>query len=221
MLSLQLREKLLSLSTPLLVDARVRLGLSESHLDPGIRPAVPFTRMAGTAVTVRLEMATDEFPADLALLADTYESQSLESYSIMVIQVPEELRGYGIVGEGGATLARAHGFVGALIEGAARDSHDLRDMKFPVFSRMIAPGYIHGKALAVAANEPVVIGARTIYAGDVVVGDNDGVIVVRPEELSDVVAKAQAIREWEHGVNAAFAAGQSAKEALAVGGEMP
>lgn len=46
-------------------------------------------------------------------------------------------------------------------------------------------------------------------------------IVIRPEGLSDVVAKARAIREWEHGVNTAFAAGQSAKEALVAAGEMP
>lgn len=221
MLSSQLHEKLVSLSTPLLVDARVRLGLSESHLDPGIRPVVPFTRMAGTAVTVRLEMATDESSADLTLLTDTYESQSPESYSIIAIQVPEELSGHGIVGEGATTLARAHGFVGALIEGTARDSHDLRKMNFPVFSRLIAPGYIVGKASAVAANEPVAIGGRTVNPGDIIVGDNDGAIVIRPGELGDIVAKAQAIKEWEHRILPALAAGQSTKEALAAAGPMP
>ncbi len=78
-----------------------------------------------------------------------------------------------------------------------------------------------GKTSAVAANEPVVIGGRTVYSGDIVVGDNDGVIVIRPEELSDIVAKAQAIKEWEHRVHAALATGQSTEEALAAAGPMP
>ena len=104
MLSSQQYEVLQALSTPLLADARVRLGLLESHLDPGIRPVVPFTRMMGTAVTVRLEMATDESSGDLSLLRDTYASQAPGSFSIIVIQVPEQLHRYGIVGEGAATL---------------------------------------------------------------------------------------------------------------------
>jgi regulator of RNase E activity RraA len=57
MIDADLLNTLSSLSTPLLVDARLRLGLPEGDLDPGIRPVVPFSRMVGTAVTVRLEAA--------------------------------------------------------------------------------------------------------------------------------------------------------------------
>ena len=221
MLSAQMREKLLDLSTPLLVDARDRLGLPESHLDSGIKPVVPFTRMAGVAVTVRLEVPTDASAADLTLLSQTYESRSPGSHSIIAIQVPEELHGQGIVGEGAATVAGMHGFVGALIEGAARDSHDLREVGFPVFSRAVSPGYIVGKVSAVAADEPVIIGGCTIHSGDILMGDNDGVVVVRAEELEDVVARAKAIKEWEHRVHAVLAAGKSSAEALSAAGPMP
>ena len=221
MLNSQLREKLESLSTPLLVDARVRLGLPESHLDPGIKPVVPFTRMIGRAVTIRLKVENDPSLADLTPLTDLYEAQSPGTWSIIVIEVPEELHGRGIVGGGAATLARSHGFVGALVEGTARDSHDLREMDFPVFSRSVAPGYIMGKTTAIDANEPVVIGGRTINSGDIIVGDNDGVIVIRPDELDDVVAKALAINEWEHSMHSAFAAGKDSIEATEISGPMP
>lgn len=221
MLNPGMRGTLLSLSTPLLADARRRLGLPESHLDPGIRPVAPFSRMAGTAVTVRIEAAAHEDSADLTLLIDAYESQPESSCSIIVIQVPTELHRYGIFGGGSATLARRHGFVGALVEGGVRDTHDLLAMEFPTFSRTVTPGYIVGISSAVALGEPVLVGGRTIHSGEVIVADNDGVIVVRPDELGDVAARAQAIQEWEHRVHSLVAEDRSHKEAGEAVGPMP
>ena len=215
------RNTLLSCSTPLFVDARVRLGLPESHLDPGIRPVVPFSRMAGTAVTVRLEVAPNEVSTDLTPLVHAYESQYESSGSIIVIQVPAELHGDGTFGEGAATIARRSGFVGALVEGAVRDTLELQEMRFPAFSRTIAPGYIFGKVSAVAVGEPVLVGGRTIHAGDVIVADNDGVVIVRPEELDEVVARALAIKGWEHRMLSLMADGKSTKEAEEHAGHMP
>jgi 4-hydroxy-4-methyl-2-oxoglutarate aldolase len=221
MLSANLRESLLLLSTPLLADAKVRAGLPESHLDAGIRPVVPYSRMVGTAVPVRLEVAHDEASADLTLLSRAYESGGSTSYPIMVIQVPPELHGYGVFGEGSAIFARARGFVGALVEGAARDSHDLRALAFPTFSRVIAPGNIHGKATAVALNEPVVIGGKTVFPGDVIMADNDAVVVIRPAELEQIVSRAQAIRIWEARVHESLADGHDHKAAIKMAGPMP
>ena len=217
----KLRESLLSLSTPMLVDAMVQEGIPESYLDAGIRPIVPFSRMVGTAVTVQLEVARDESAAEMKLLSRAYQSGPGTNYPIIVLQVPVELHGYGIFGEGAATCAHAHGYVGALVEGAARDSHDLRGMDFPAFSRTIIPGYIMGKASAVALNEPVVIGGRTIHSGDVIVGDNDGVVVIRPEKLEDIVARAQAIKNWEVRGNKRLAEGMSFEEVDELTGPMP
>ena len=211
----------MSLSMALLADARVRLGLPESHLEPGIRPVAAFSRMVGRAVTVRLEVARDKDSADLALMRQAYESGADSFGSIIVIQVPVELHRYGIVGEGAATWARQRGFVGALVEGAARDTYELREMEFPVFSRVVSPGYIVGKASAVALAGPVLVGGRTIHEGDVIVADNDGVIVIRPAELDDVAARALAIKEWEGRVLAMLADGGTHEDAVQAAGPMP
>ena len=220
MLDEKTRNTLLSLSTPLVTDARIRLGLPERHLDPAIRPVVPFSRMAGSAITARLEVA-DEAEADLAPLIQEYESQEEGSFSIIVIQIPPELHDQGIFGEGAGTLARRNGFVGALIDGGVRDTHELRDMEFPAFSRTIAPGYIVGKCSAVACGEPALIGGRTVNAGDVILGDNDGVTIILPEELEDVVLKAQEIKQWEHKFISGIADGNSAEEMSKIAGPMP
>lgn len=221
MLDAKLQHTLLSLSTPLLADSRVRLGLPETHLDPDIRPVVPFSKMVGTAVTVELEMAPDEEAADLSLMKEAYAFPGESLCPIIVVQVPEEARGYGIVGEGAATVARAHGFVGALVEGTVRDTHELQEMDFPVFSRTISPGYIVGKVSARVIREPVVVGGRTICDGDIIVADNDGVIVVKPEELEAVTALATAINEWEHRVFHQLVAGKNMDEAAELAGPMP
>ena len=217
MLDPQVRKQLLSLSTPLIADTRVRLGLPECHLDTAIRPVVPFSRMVGMAVTVLLEEA--EKKDGLQPMVRAFESAT--SNSIMVIQVPSALHGHGIFGEGSATLARRNGFVGAVVDGAVRDTPALRDMQFPAFSRTVSPGYIVGKCSVVAIGEPVTIGGRTIHAGDVIMGDNDGVVVLRPSELAEVVARARAIDKWEQQLHRALAEEKSVEEARKLAGPMP
>lgn len=221
MIDADLLNTLSSLSTPLLVDARLRLGLPEGDLDPGIRPVVPFSRMVGTAVTVRLEVARDETSADFGLLTQAYESGRGSLASIIVIQVPEELGRYGIVGEVAAVRARARGFVGALVEGAVRDTDDLRRLKFPVYSRTIAPGNIGGKVTAVDISGPVHVGGRAIHPGDLIVADNDGVVVIRPDRIGDVVAMAVAIKGWEGRLSRVLAEGIGYDEAAERAGPRP
>lgn len=158
MLDAGTRNALLSLPTPLIADAWVRLGLPESHLDPAIRPVVPFSHIVGAAVTALLQVAEDEASADLQPLSEAYELRWESSFSVMVIQVPTELHSYGIVGGGAATRAVRNGFSGFLVDGASRDTEELRRMEFPVFSRKVAPGYIVGKSTVKAIGHPVVVG---------------------------------------------------------------
>ena len=139
----------------------------------------------------------------------------------MVIQIPRSLHRHGIFGEGAASLAKKHGFTGALIEGAVRDTPDLAKMGFPAFSRTVAPGYIVGKSKVAAANRPVQVGERTIHPGDVITADNDGVIIIRPNELELVIAKAEAIKEWEQQVHRALDNEADYQKVLRQAGPMP
>lgn len=217
MLTPERRETLLQLSTPLVADAMDRLGLPERVLDPAIRPVVPFTRMAGTAVTVRLISQADPAKANLEIYTQAFKAGEEVCCPIMVVEVPRAYHHQGIFGEGAATLGRQHGFVGALIEGAVRDTHDLQRMEFPAFSRTTGPGYICGKVEALSRGEAVCIGGVTIAAGEVIFGDHDGVVVIAPDHLDAVIEKAKAIQHWEHEVHRLIAAGRAEDEA----GPMP
>jgi 4-hydroxy-4-methyl-2-oxoglutarate aldolase len=209
MLDLKVRDILKSLPTPFLVDAMSHEGLPERHLDVGIRPATAFSSMVGSATTVKLRLASNDVPGDLMELGNVYRAKSESPGRIIVIEVPTELHAFGIVGDGAATMARRNGFVGALVEGAVRDTHALKKMGFPAFSRTISPGYIMGKASIASVGEPVIVGGQTIHEGDVIAADNDGVVVIRGGELDRLVTRALALHELDERGNQLVAEGKS------------
>lgn len=221
MLTGEQQQALVNLSTPLVADAMYRLGLAERVLDPGVRPAVPFCRMAGTAVTVQLVTQPDPVQADLTTYTRAFESGAHVPFPLMVVEVPQAHRHQGIFGEGCATLGRRFGFVGALLEGAVRDTPELQAMAFPVFSRSVGPGFISPYVQAVSAGQPVCVGGVSIARGEIVLGDNDGVVVIAPEHLDAVLAKGGAIQEWEHRMHALMAEGCPQERLEQEAGPMP
>jgi regulator of RNase E activity RraA len=230
-----LRSSLLELDTPFICDARVRLGLPESFLDPMLRPVAPLPdsqpRLVGTAITIRIEPAVEgprdaqERPdADLSLYGIAQSSPPPWAVNpILVFEVHESLHRYRIFGSGAATGCRAGGYVAALIEGAVADTLDLKKMAFPAWSRVISPAYIVGKAKVASVGRPISVGGRTIATGDVMLLDNDGVVIVGSTdvEVHRVVTKAADIREWETKVHAMIAAGHASADAIAEVGPMP
>jgi RraA family protein len=83
-------------------------------------------------------------------------------------------------------VAQKRGFAGFVIDGAIRDSAAFRADNFPCFARAVCHRgpYKEGPG---EVNVPVSIGGLVIHPGDIVIGDDDGVVVVTPSEAKAVV----------------------------------
>lgn len=103
-----------------------------------------------------------------------------------------------------ATGWQAKGIEGAVIDGAARDVARLQALGFPAFAREVTPRNYHYPAGVEhgAVNLPVVCAGVLVEPGDIVVGDDDGVVVLPRRIAAEIVAAASTFLEAENGARA-------------------
>ena len=117
----------------------------------------------------------------------------------------------GSFGDVLANACLAKGIGGLVTDTGVRDTLQLRELGFPVFSLSVC---IKGtvKETLGATNEPILIGDEIVHPGDIIVGEADGLVVVRRTEARDVAKLAQAREDAEAEYIAAYKAGKSVVE---------
>ena len=98
------------------------------------------------------------------------------------------------------TTATVRGMAGMVLDGAIRDIWDIRRMGLTVYARSATPATAVGHYATVAKNVPVECAGVTVRPGDIIVGDEDGVVVVPQERAEEVLKKAKEIDDRESGM---------------------
>jgi 4-hydroxy-4-methyl-2-oxoglutarate aldolase len=148
-------------------------------LPSAIKPVVESFRVCGPAVTVHSP------PGDNLWL---HRALAIAQPGDVLVVYAGDAYEYGYWGEVMSTAARARQLGGLVIDGCVRDLALLREIGFAVFSRGLC---IRGTGKDFSArgwlNAPVRIGDVVVHAGDLVVGDADGVVVVPRADAARVV----------------------------------
>ena len=97
----------------------------------------------------------------------------------------------------GALRAKIRGINGFVINGCYRDLMEIIEMKFPVFCTGGVPIKSVPLLETVGVNVPIVIGGVQIHPGDLIVGDDTGIVVVPANKIEEVLKAAQKIQKVE------------------------
>jgi RraA family protein len=186
-------ERLQDIDTAALCDADKGIRV----MDIGIRPISSRQKMVGIARTVRCR---EDFLTVIKALADA------EQNDVLVIDDGGGPR--AVFGELFATEAQRKNLAGIVIDGACRDIRTLQRMDFSIYARFVSP--MAGTTTRIFETQtPVVCGGVSVAPGEIIIGDQDGIVVLSSDEMASIIEKAKTIQQTEKKALKRMAAGES------------
>ena len=206
-------QDLLKIYSPscVVADAQERAGVMRSYM----RPLTTNVRFVGPALTVRLEPGNQ---------VDCLHALSVaQKGDVIVVDSAGETE-TSIWGGLMAGLCMMKGVVGAVVDGAIRDTDEIRDQGFFIFSKAVVPRSTHtpysGRMEPIEINVPIQCAGVLVNPGDLVLGDEIGVTVIALENAAEVLAAARDLAEKEEATRAQIRAGKTVEELLAQFGRL-
>ena len=191
----KLVKQFMNLPTGNICDAQGRVGA----LDYRIKPVSVMSQFCGTALTV------DSGPRDN--LAAWAALDIARPGDIILITTGGHLAS-SVAGDLYVGMAKNAGVAGIVTDGAVRDLPGINEVGIPVFARGVSPNspWKNGPG---RVGLPIVIGGVTVNAGDIVAGDQDGVVVVARQTASATAGELKAVLAKERKMEASVKAGMT------------
>jgi 4-hydroxy-4-methyl-2-oxoglutarate aldolase len=169
---------------------------------PAIKPLARGIRLLGPAVTVRCH------PRDNLML---HKALQIAQEGDVLVATTDGYPDAGYWGGLMATSAMARKLGGLAIDGCVRDSEEIIQMGFPVFCRGTC---VRGTSKGVlgTVNLPILFGEVPLEAGDLILGDDDGLVIIPQPDIEKVLAASRKRVEAEKQKSAVLASGVSSVE---------
>lgn len=187
-----LTRRLAAIETSHLADANKAIRL----MDPGLRPQRLGYKLIGRAFTL---ICREDFMTVMVALKEAQPGD------VLVIDTRGSRR--AVLGELFSLEAQRRGLAGIVVDGPVRDTVTLRQLEIPIYARSATP--LAGTIQQVfPVQQPVQCGGVTVNPGDIVFGDEDGIIVASMDELETLLPLAEQIDARERAVIARLQGGE-------------
>jgi 4-hydroxy-4-methyl-2-oxoglutarate aldolase len=167
-------------------------------LDHAIKPLDPSSRFVGSALTARAG-ARDNLAALAAL-------DLIEPGDVLIVAT-QGFTGTATLGDNMAKIAQLRGAVAVVTDGMVRDAAEIVDLGLPCFCRGVTPN----SAFPSGPGEvglPLALGEVMVDAGDLVIGDRDGVVVVPQAHVAVIAERLERVAALEAEMHAKVARGE-------------
>jgi len=185
------RKRLEKLSTTNLSDALDKVGIRGAVI--GIRPLFDKPKVIGSAVTIKITAAgMEKSKHHLGIEAIA----SAQNGDVIAIDNHGDTQN-NCWGEILSCAAKMKGISGVIIDGAARDIDICEELDFPIFARAVVPITARGRIMQEDFDCMIRLGDVQVRPDDVLVGDINGVVVIPPERIDEVLTEAEKLMEKE------------------------
>ncbi len=186
------------------------MGHENIVLPPAIKAIAPGTKLAGPIWTVSGHIDRSKSRHETLLGWCTLLAKAPSGHVIVCQPHNHEV---ALMGELSAQTLKARGVLGYVVDGGSRDTDLVLEQNFPVFCSFLTPADIVARWIPDAYGVPVTIGSVTICAGDYLLGDRDGVVIIPRALVDEVVAKTEEVVATETDMRRALIGGMDPVEA--------
>jgi len=182
---LDLLSRLEALYSGVVADVLDSLGHRRQTLSPNIRPLTPTQRVQGIVLPIKA-IAVQEIPARPHELEIAAVDAAMRG-DVLVVDADND-QTCAFWGELLTTACQYKGVAGVVMSACTRDMWKIKDVKFPVFGIGYHPADSKGRVDVVSIGEPIVIGGVAARRGDLILGDEDGVVII-PQDVAEETLK--------------------------------